>query len=111
MLEVLLGVIKNYCKTRFGKDSVSAATKHLHIFEGMRKEYGYARSLALAQAQYLRAHDEIKMAISRLHLKANEDDESLDALGENELNASSSNFSQEKFMSLALLTQIKGKLR
>ncbi|XP_058747815.1 uncharacterized protein LOC131620688 [Vicia villosa] len=111
MLEVLLGVIKNYCKTQFGKDSVSAATKHLHIFEGMRKEFAYARSLASAQAQYLRAHDEIKMAVSRLHLRANEDDKSLDALGENELYAASSNFSQEKFMSLALLSQIKGKLR
>jgi E3 ubiquitin-protein ligase SHPRH len=77
----------------------------------MRKEYVYARSLALAQTQYLRAHDELKMAISRLRLKANEDDESLDALDENELHAASSNYSQEKFMSLALLSQIKGKLR
>ncbi|XP_024639582.1 E3 ubiquitin-protein ligase SHPRH isoform X3 [Medicago truncatula] len=111
ILEVLLGVIKNYCKTRFGKDSASAATKHLHILEGMRKEFVYARSLASAQAQYLRAHDEIKMAVSRLHLRENEDDKSLDALGENELYAASSNFSQEKFMSLALLSQIKGKLR
>lgn len=111
MLEVLLGVIKNCCKTQFGRDSVSAATKHLHIFEGMRKEFVHARSLALAQAQYLRAHDEIKMAVSRLHLRANEDDKALDALGENELSAASSNFSQEKFMSLNLLAQIKGKLR
>lgn len=77
----------------------------------MRKEFGHARSLALAQAQYLRAHDEIKMAISRLHLRANENDKSLDALGENELSAASSNFSHDKFMSLALLSQIKGKLR
>lgn len=77
----------------------------------MRKEFVHARSLALAQAQYLRAHDEIKMAVSRLHLRANEDDKALDALGENELSAASSNFSQEKFMSLNLLAQIKGKLR
>ncbi|XP_028782280.1 LOW QUALITY PROTEIN: E3 ubiquitin-protein ligase SHPRH [Neltuma alba] len=110
-LEVILGVLKNYCKARLGKDSISAATKHLHIFEGMRKEFGHARTLALAQAQYLRAHDEIKMAISRLHLKANENDKSLDALGENELCAASSNFSHDKFMSLASLSQIKGKLR
>lgn len=77
----------------------------------MRKEFAHARSLALAQAQYLRAHDEIKMAVSRLHLKANENDKSLDALGENELCAASSNFSHDKLMSLASLSQIKGKLR
>ncbi|MED6124025.1 hypothetical protein PIB30_055145, partial [Stylosanthes scabra] len=110
-LELILGVIKNYCKSRLGRDVVSAATKHLHVFEGMRKEFGHARSLALAQAQYLRAHDEIKMAVSRLHLKANEDDKSLDALGEDELFAASSNFSHDKFMSLNMLSQIKGKLR
>ncbi|XP_054788420.1 uncharacterized protein LOC129294236 isoform X2 [Prosopis cineraria] len=110
-LEVILGVLKTYCKARLGKDSVSTATKHLHIFEGMRKEFGHARSLALAQAQYLRAHDEIKMAVSRLHLKANENDKSLDALGENELCAASSNFSHDKFLSLASLSQVKGKLR
>ncbi|RDX63983.1 E3 ubiquitin-protein ligase SHPRH, partial [Mucuna pruriens] len=110
-LELILGVIKNYCKARLGRDTVSAATKHLHVFEGMRKEFGHARPLALAQAQYLRAHDEIKMAVSRLHLRANEDDKSLDALGENELSAASSNFSHDKFMSMTLLSQIKGKLR
>ncbi|KAH1262852.1 E3 ubiquitin-protein ligase SHPRH [Glycine max] len=110
-LELILGVLKNYCKSRLGRDSVSAATKHLHVFEGMRKEFGHARSLALAQAMYLRAHDEIKMAVSRLHLRANEDDKSLDALGENELAAASSNFSHDKFMSLTMLSQIKGKLR
>ncbi|XP_022637826.1 E3 ubiquitin-protein ligase SHPRH isoform X3 [Vigna radiata var. radiata] len=110
-LELILGVIKNYCKARLGRDSVSAATKDLHVFEGMRKEFGHARSLALAQAQYLRAHDEIKMAVSRLHLRTSEDDKSLDALGENELVAASSNFSHEKFMSLTMLSQTKGKLR
>ncbi|KAK7301053.1 hypothetical protein RJT34_11909 [Clitoria ternatea] len=78
-LELILRVIKNYCKARLGRDSVSAATKHLHVFEGMRKEFGHARSLALAEAQYLRAQDGIKMALSRLHLKADEDDKSLDA--------------------------------
>ncbi|KAL2317565.1 hypothetical protein Fmac_031441 [Flemingia macrophylla] len=110
-LELILGVIRNYCKVRLGRDSVSAATKHLHVFEGMRKEFGHARSLALGQAQYLRAHDEIKMAVSRLHLRATEDDKSLDALGEDELYAASSNFSHDKFMSLTMLSQIKGKLR
>ncbi|KAJ1431705.1 hypothetical protein SESBI_06941, partial [Sesbania bispinosa] len=32
-LELILGVIKNYCKARLGRDSVSASTKHLHVFE------------------------------------------------------------------------------
>ncbi|KHN39993.1 E3 ubiquitin-protein ligase SHPRH [Glycine soja] len=109
-LELILGVL-NYCKSRLGRDSVSAATKHLHVFEGMRKQFGHTRSLALAQAQYLRAHDEIKMAVSRLHPRENEDDKSLDDLGENELAAASSNFSHDKFMSLTMLSQIKGKLR
>ncbi|KAL3565483.1 hypothetical protein D5086_033529 [Populus alba] len=36
---------------------------------GMRKEYGHARSLAVAQAQLFRAHDELKMATARLPLK------------------------------------------
>ena len=35
----------------------------------MRKEYAHARSLAIAQAQVIRAHDEIKMATTRLHLQ------------------------------------------
>lgn len=77
----------------------------------MRKEFAHARSLASAQGQYLRAHDEIKMAVSRLHLREYEDDKSLDALGENELFAASTNFSHDKYMSLTMLSQIKGKLR
>lgn len=77
----------------------------------MRKEFAHARSLQSAQGQYLRAHDEIKTAVSRLHLRENEDDKSLDALGENELFAASINFSDDKFTSLTMLSQIKGKLR
>jgi E3 ubiquitin-protein ligase SHPRH len=78
----------------------------------MRKEYGHARSLAVAQAQLLRAHDhELKMATARLHLRENENDTSMDALGEDELESASVLHSNEKFMSLNLLSHTKGKLR
>ncbi|XP_015575743.2 E3 ubiquitin-protein ligase SHPRH [Ricinus communis] len=110
-LEVVLGVVKSYCKMQLGKEGISAASKQLHILEGMRKEYSHARSLAVAQAQILHAHDEIKMATSRLHLRENEDDNSLDALGPNELESASVLQSSEKFISLTLLSRIKGRLR
>jgi len=77
----------------------------------MRKEYGHARSLAVAQAQLLRAHDELKMATARLHLRENENDTSMDALGEDELESASVLHSNEKFMSLNLLSHTKGKPR
>lgn len=110
-LEVILGVIKSYCKAQLENEAVSAASLQIHILEGMRKEYGHARSLAVAQAQLLRAHDELKMATARLHLRENENDTSMDALGEDELESASVLHSNEKFMSLNLLSHTKGKLR
>lgn len=77
----------------------------------MRKEYGHSRLLAIAQAQFLRAHDEIKMATTRLHLKENENDKSIDALSSDELASASVTNSSEKFISMAMLSSIKGKLR
>lgn len=77
----------------------------------MRKEYAQARSLATAQAQVLRAYDEIKMATSRLRLKEDENDDSLDALGLDELEAASSQNSGDKFLALSSLSRIKGQLR
>lgn len=77
----------------------------------MRKEYAHARSLAIAQAQVLRAHDEIKMATSRLRLRENEDDKSIDALGTEELDIASAENSSEKFLALSSLLRIKGQLR
>ncbi|KAI5555082.1 hypothetical protein BDE02_19G057400 [Populus trichocarpa] len=68
-LEVILGVIKSYCKAQLENEAVSAASLQIHILEGMRKEYGHARSLAVAQAQLLRSHDELKMETARLHLR------------------------------------------
>lgn len=77
----------------------------------MRREYGHARSLAIAQAQVLCAHDEIKMATTRLHLRENEDDKAVDALSRDELPSANVQYSDDKFISLALLSRIKGKLR
>ncbi|KAJ6297117.1 hypothetical protein OIU78_022778 [Salix suchowensis] len=110
-LEVILGVIKSYCKAQLENEAVSAASLQIHILEGMRKEYGHARSLAVSQAQLLRAHDELMMATSRFHLRENENDTSMDALGEDELESASVLHSNDKFMSLNLLSHTKGKLR
>lgn len=79
--------------------------------KAMRKEYANARSLATAQAQFLRAHDEIRMATTRLHLKEDDNDTSVDALSPDELASASVTNSSEKFISMTLLSQVKGKLR
>ncbi|CAK9136717.1 unnamed protein product [Ilex paraguariensis] len=110
-LEVALGIIKSYSKALLGREGLSAANKQLHILEGMRKEYAQARSLAIAQAQVLRAHDEIKMAASRLRLRENEDDKSIDALSLGELDVASADNSSDKFLALSSLSRIKGQLR
>lgn len=77
----------------------------------LRKEYALARSLAISQAHVLRAHDEIKMATSRLRLRENEDDTSIDALSPEELDTASVENSGEKFLAMDLLSHIKGQLR
>lgn len=77
----------------------------------MRKEYAQARLLATAQAHVLRAHDEIMMATSRLRLKEDENDKSIDALDPGELDAASAEWSSEKFFFLSSLSRIKGQLR
>ncbi|GMH27024.1 hypothetical protein Nepgr_028867 [Nepenthes gracilis] len=110
-VEVILGVIRSYFKTQLGRDGLSAASKHLVLLEGMRKEYAHARLLATAQAQVLRAHDEIKMATSRLRLRKNNDDNAVDALSLEELDMANVQNSSEKFLALASLARIKGKLR
>ncbi|CAL5322829.1 unnamed protein product [Camellia sinensis] len=110
-LEVVLGIIKSFTKALLGRDGMASATKQLHLLESMRKEYAQARSLAIAQAQVLRAHDEIKMATSRLRLRENEDDNSIDALGPGELDAASAENSSDKFLALTSLSRIKGQLR
>ncbi|XP_076948485.1 uncharacterized protein LOC143620741 [Bidens hawaiensis] len=110
-LEVILGIIKSYSKAQLDKEAMSAAKKHLFLLEGMRKEYAQARSLAIAQAQVLNAHDELNMATSRLRLRENEDDKSIDALSLEELETASVENSSEKFVALSSLSRIKGQLR
>lgn len=77
----------------------------------MRREYGHARSLAIAQAQVLCAHDELKMATTRLHVSENENEKAVDALSRDELPSASVQYSDDKFSSLTLLSRVKGKLR
>ncbi|KAJ8537181.1 hypothetical protein K7X08_035582 [Anisodus acutangulus] len=96
---------------RWNDEGVSGARKQLQLLEGMRKEYAQARLLATAQAHVLRAHDEITMATSRLHLKEDENDKSIDALDPEELDAASAEWSSEKFFFLFSLSRIKGQLR
>ncbi|KAJ8426141.1 hypothetical protein Cgig2_032832 [Carnegiea gigantea] len=110
-LEVILGVIRSYFKKQIGREGISAANKHILLLEGMRKEYAQARSLAVTQAQILRAYDEIKMATSRLRLRENDDDNAIDAVSLEELDIRSVENSSEKFVSLATLSRIRGKLR
>ncbi|KAK1409267.1 hypothetical protein QVD17_35793 [Tagetes erecta] len=110
-LEVVLGIIKSYSKAHLDKEATSAAKQQLFLLEGMRKEYAQARSLAIAQAQVLNAHDELNMATSRLRLKENEDDKSIDALSLEELETASVENSSEKFVALSSLLRIKGQLR
>lgn len=110
-LEVVLGLIKSNSKGLLDAEGVSAARKQLQLLEGMRKEYAQARLLATAQAHVLRAHDEIMMATSRLRLKEDENDKSIDALDPGELDAASAEWSSEKFFFLSSLSRIKGQLR
>lgn len=78
----------------------------------MRKEFSHARSLSLSQAQILRAHDEIKMATSRLRLRETKDEASaIDVLSTEELISTNMHFTSEKFTSLSMLSRIKGHLR
>ncbi|CAI9091902.1 OLC1v1027013C1 [Oldenlandia corymbosa var. corymbosa] len=110
-LEVVLGIIKKYSKGLLDREDKSAAKKQLSLLEAMRKEYALARSLARAQAQVLRAHDEVQMAISRLRLREDDKDNSIDALSPEELDAASTQNSSEKFLALSSLTRIRGQFR
>ncbi|CAL9111471.1 unnamed protein product [Musa textilis] len=111
-LETTLRVIKSHSTAILGRQGMESAKKHLLLFEGMRKEYAQARSLSRAQAQVLRAYDEIKMATTRLRLKATEDEPAaINVLSKEELVPSSLQLSSEKFVSLSSLQRIKGQLR
>lgn len=78
----------------------------------LRKEFSQARMLSIAQAQFLRAHDEIKMSTSRLRLKESEDEPSeVNILAREELVQLNMQFSSDKFLALPALHRIKGQLR
>lgn len=77
----------------------------------MRKEYTQARLLTIVQIQVLRAHDELKMAMLRLRLREDENDNSVNALMLDELEAGNVQNSGDKFLSLSSLSRIKGQLR
>ncbi|GFP89386.1 E3 ubiquitin-protein ligase shprh [Phtheirospermum japonicum] len=110
-LEIALTIIRSSSKGFLERETMLAARKQLDLLEAMRKEYALARSLATAQAQVLRAHDEIKMATSRLRLRDNEDDTSIDALSSEDLDIASVENSSEKFLAMGSLSRIKGQLR
>ncbi|MQM06651.1 hypothetical protein Taro_039476, partial [Colocasia esculenta] len=111
-VEVILGVIKRDSKSLLGRQGMSAARKHLLIFEARRKEFAYARSLSSAQARMLSAYDEISMAISRLRLRETEDEPTaINVLSADQLIPSNMQFSSDKFLSLSSLARIKGQLR
>ncbi|VFQ99538.1 unnamed protein product [Cuscuta campestris] len=110
-LEVVLGIIKSNSRGLLDREGMSAATKQLLLLEGMRKEYPQARSLAVAQAQVLRAYDELNMAASRLRLREDDNDKSIDALDIGELVTANAEFSSEKFVALSSLSRVKGQLR
>ncbi|XP_074582865.1 uncharacterized protein LOC141839101 isoform X2 [Curcuma longa] len=111
-LETTLRVIKSHSKSILGKQGLESAKKHLLLFEAMRKEYTHARSLSRAQAQVLRAHDEIKMATTRLSLKETEDEPvAINVLSKEEVIPSNLQLTSEKFISLSSLQRLKGQLR
>lgn len=78
----------------------------------MRKEFSQARFLSIAQNQLLRAHDEIKMSISRLQLRERDDEPSaVNIVTREELIPYNVQFTSEKFMSLSSLARVRGQLR
>ncbi|KAJ1292442.1 hypothetical protein BS78_02G391500 [Paspalum vaginatum] len=110
--ETSLRVIRNHSKTMLGRQNSAIAKKHLFLFEAMRKEFSQARILSIAQTQLLRAHDEIKMSISRLQLKEKNDEPSaVNIVTREELIPYSVQFTSEKFMSLSSLARVRGQLR
>ncbi|XP_039128220.1 LOW QUALITY PROTEIN: E3 ubiquitin-protein ligase SHPRH [Dioscorea cayenensis subsp. rotundata] len=111
-LEVTLGVIKSYSKSKLSRQDLASARKHLLLFQAMRREFSQARGLFVAQAQMLHAHDEIKCATSRLRLKLTDDEPpAIDVLSKEELIPSSMQFTSDKFSGLSSLTRIRGQLR
>ncbi|EEE67827.1 hypothetical protein OsJ_25598 [Oryza sativa Japonica Group] len=111
-IETSLRVILTHSKTIMGEQSAKIAKKNLLLFEAMRKEFSQARNLSIAQTQLLRAHDEIKMSLSRLQLKEKDDEPSaVNIVTREELIPYNVQFTSEKFLSLSSLARIRGQLR
>ncbi|XP_015695228.2 E3 ubiquitin-protein ligase SHPRH [Oryza brachyantha] len=111
-IETSLKVIRTHSKTIMGEQYAKTAKKHLLLFEAMRKEFPQARNLSIAQNQLLRAHDEIKMSLSRLQLKENDDEPSaVNIVTREELIPYNVQFTSDKFLSLSSLARIRGQLR
>ncbi|KAJ4793189.1 E3 ubiquitin-protein ligase SHPRH [Rhynchospora pubera] len=111
-VETMLKVIKTHSKTALGRQEAASAKMQLRLFEMLRKEFSQARMLSITQAQFLRAHDEIKMSTSRLRLKESEDEPSeVNILAREELVQLNLQFSSDKFLALPALHRIKGQLR
>lgn len=110
--ETTLRAIRTHSKAVLGKQSLEIAKKHMLLFEAMRKEFSLARSLSIAQTQLLRAHDEIKMSISRMQLKENDDEPSaVNIVTREELIPYNVQFTSDKFLALSSLARIRGQLR
>ncbi|KAK3126035.1 hypothetical protein QOZ80_7BG0613020 [Eleusine coracana subsp. coracana] len=110
--ETALRVIRNHSKILLGRQYDVAAKKHLLLFEAMRKEFSQARFLSIAQNQLLRAHDELKMSISRMKLKEKDDGPSeVNIVTREELIPYNVQFTSDKFVSLSSLARIRGQLR
>ncbi|KAM0824599.1 hypothetical protein ACQ4PT_070098 [Festuca glaucescens] len=110
--ETALKAVRTHSKTVLGNQYAEIAKKHLLLFEAMRKEFSLARSLSICQNQLLRAHDEIKMSISRLQLKENDDEPSaVNIVTREELIPYNVQFTSDKFLALASLARIRGQLR
>ncbi|KAL5711464.1 RING-type E3 ubiquitin transferase [Ranunculus cassubicifolius] len=110
-IEIVLGVLRTFSKSVLGRDGFAAATKHLFVFEAMRKEYAPAVSLANIQTTILEVHGELMQGISRLRLREADNDTSMDSVSIEELDEVSMRNTSNKFASVSSLSRLKGQLR
>uniref|UniRef100_A0A1D1XWD7 E3 ubiquitin-protein ligase SHPRH n=1 Tax=Anthurium amnicola TaxID=1678845 RepID=A0A1D1XWD7_9ARAE len=103
---------RNFAESSAG-DAENKGQRHVSTnVVAMRKEFAHARSLSIAQARVLSAHDEIKMSTSRLRLRDTEDEPTaINVLSSDQLIPNNMQFSSDKLLSLSSLARIKGQLR
>ncbi|CAM6114787.1 unnamed protein product [Calypogeia fissa] len=112
--EQILSIIK--AQARIAAGVRDAATKHLHIFETMKKEYSQMRALAKIQREVLYALDELNMATTRLTLQlpgevVENEIEKLVKLPAEEVPQRNVQLTSEKFDALKDFSRAKGQLR